>query len=202
MFVLGYAGKTAGNAIIGIKDNLMHSAAATGVVLAHVVGETLSMVTFEKIKFFNTVGDEARGFSKVILPLAYGYVAKIVNPNLKIDFESVFYKPAPTCISKLIADPIHQYARAAAASESFWTKHIISRLSFALAASAYVVTKTADLALGLAVAAFSLVPCFGRAEEVHEFALQQLRALNVIDMVVLCAHQFFNPKFNTKRPID
>ncbi len=138
---------------------------------------------------------EENRFSKFILPSVYLYFLKIMDPNANL---AVKREPEPKneiWISSAVAHPIFKKAKIISLkNNTFFKRHFVSRGCYALAGLVSIVTKVADLALGLLAAVLSIIPCLGRLEGINDFAFNQLGALSLVDDLCRAARGVMNPQ--------
>ncbi len=168
--------------------------AAAGAIYTSVgiVATALSILTLGKNRAINNVAMWTVN-SLYILPKPYEAIAAVVNPTVKMP-EIDDNTEIMGVITKRIACPIFEAAKRSASSSNFFTRHVVSRGAFALGAVAAAVTRSADLALGLIAALFSIVPCLARVDRVSHFAFRHLMALVVINDISVALRGVVNPQ--------
>jgi hypothetical protein len=194
MNIVNYAIDTSYAVFVGAPLGLLESASDTGKTAIGVAATALSVLTLGLVKPINDWANMTV-HAGIILPRIYHAMTQITNPDdcaFRISLPTI--TPRGTFITSRIASPIFDMAFNAASDESFLNKHIFSRGAYALGALIAIVTRTADLILGLLAAAISIIPCFGRIEEINTFARNQLTFLAVINDVCTGLRGFVNPQ--------
>jgi hypothetical protein len=154
-----------------------------------VAATALSMLTFGQIQCINNCANLTSRAHMILRPLSL--IKLIVNPYAK----KLLELNEKGIITNIFNECIYNKAREAAASEdSFWTKHFVSRGAYALAGLVSIISRTADLAIGLIATVISVIPCLGRSERVNAFAFRQLGALALIDDICISLRGIVNPQ--------
>lgn len=159
----------------------------------------LSIVTGGKVENYNEKADRTVK-AAFILPLMYKGVIKILNKKACgknfyiIDFKDGFLR------KKLdLFDFASNYANQVPLRSSLLGRmitnlqiHVGTRLLYALAAVAAVVSRVVDLILGVIAAMLSVV-CFGQVEKLNKFAIANLTVFGVVDDLSKGVRGFVNP---------
>lgn len=188
MEILDYVGKTVANVVIGLPTATFYCGVSALKTVGGVAGTALSLLTFGKVESINNLANYT-DHARKILPQAYLGLASVVNPSHQQQ------QPRIGVITAYIATPIFTAAgRVSCDENSFLMKHIVSRGAYALGALVSVVTRTADLVLGLIAATLSIIPCMGRVKGINNIAVNQLSSLAVIHDVCCGLRGFVNPQ--------
>ncbi len=193
---INYLGKTVRN--ITTVSPLVSAIGALVGTICTIVAAAFSVGTLGCSKRMNKLADafEIKP-SKFILTNVYVYVLRIVNP------EALFFReerPRPeddTWISSMFALPIFNKAKDASSKSNILSRHFVSRGCYAIAGLVSIITKAADLALGVLAAVYSFTPYFGkcgRVERYNSFAFDQLGALSLVDDLCHAARGVINPQ--------
>ncbi len=187
--VLGYAVDTVINATVGVLEGVLNSVWNAAKTVIGVGASALSIVTLGKFSKINDVANLTDKSMNILHP-TYQAVGLVANP--KFSFGEV--KSALGVVTARVAAPIFRKAERAAESESFAAREIGARVAYLAGAAVSIATRVADLALGVLAAAFSVVPCLGRAEKVNNFAMQYLLSSAVVHDVCVGLRGFVNPQ--------
>ncbi|MBA3239407.1 MAG: hypothetical protein H0T62_13840 [Parachlamydiaceae bacterium] len=190
MNIVNYASDTFFAVVVGVPHALVDCASHTGKTAIGVAATALSVLTLGLVEPINDWADMTVN-AIPILPRIYHAMTQIVNPG---DSDPSTIRMEDAFFTSKIATPIFDIAMEAASDEFFLNKHIISRGAFVLGTLVAIVTRTADLILGLIVAAISIIPCFGRVEEINIFARNQLAFFGVIHDVCAGLRGLVNPQ--------
>lgn len=187
MNVVKYISDTTYNAVIGLPYGVFDTACCVGGAAVGVAASALSILTLGASRHVNRVASLTRETS-YILPRLYIPVLKVVNPHAYVDCNS------SGVVTANIAEPIFSVGYKAASESNFFLRHVVSRISYALGAAVSVISRVADLALGVIVGAFALFPLFGRIERVNNFAVEQLMAFGAVHDFFVGFRGFVNPQ--------
>lgn len=127
-------------------------------------------------------------YSNLLLADPFENLLKTINPNAQIheDKRNGF-------ISAYVIESLHEFAKMTYESDSnALIRHGLARLTYALAAVAAVVTRVADIALGLVAGALALLT-FGAFDQINSIAYKALKAPGVIADLMECGFLFINP---------
>ena len=187
MNVLKYISDTAYNAVIGLPCGMVDTAFCVGKSAVGVAASAVSVLTLGASRHVNRVADKTYQ-TTYILPHLYVPVLNVVNPHAYTDCDSFGVVTANTAM------PIFQVANRATCQSNFFIRHVVSRVGYALGAAVSVISRVADLALGLVAGTFALVPLLGRIECVNNFAVQHLMAFGVVHNVCVGLRGIVNPQ--------
>lgn len=188
MNAVNYIFDTAFNTVIGLPLSAYQSLSATVDAGAGVVGAALSVLTGGIFTPINDIADYTVR-ADYILPCFYVGIGQVVNPRFSFDPINPM-----GIVTDALAAPIFSQAKAAAQTDSLVAREIVARGAYLLGSAVAVITRVADLAIGLVAAAISILPLFGRVEAVNLFAVEHLMSLGVIDDVCKGFRGFINPQ--------
>lgn len=119
----------------------------------------------------------------------FGYLLKTINPNAAVVFDTGARNGfcSSRTSEKLFYEATNNYKQ-----NDFLKKYVISRALFALGGLVSIVTRTADFAIGLVAATFSLLT-LGRVQRLNDFAYGNLIFPTVIFDVALGIRGLINP---------
>ncbi len=183
-----------GYAIINLPLTPIACIIDIGISATGVAASALSILTGGLNSKINEYANKYTFNCSLILTISYRNVLNILNPNAKFASDVI----AMGIITEKLARPILQKAGTAAKNESsFLQKHVVSRGAFALSALVAIITRTADLALGLLALPLSFIT-LGTVEKINTFTYKQLLFPALIDEVCVGMRGFVNPQqFNT-----
>ena len=155
---LGFAALVPGYVVADVADTIIGVGA-----------KTVDCLTFGMFESCQEVARVCLFSFKCVLLDPYSALLRTINPEAK--FRPKYYSGKVTKLMKnLLVYPAKKFAK----SDCFMHKHVVSRLTYALAALAAVVTRVADGVIGLPVAILSIIS-FGTIESVNAFALDSLK---------------------------
>lgn len=201
-FVINFMGNVVNGVarLPGSMGNVVYSTAYTA---SGIVGTALSVLSLGLVNKFNHTASFTANAS-YILPAAYRGVIGILNNEIydvkdssggrgkfRNSAETLFYR-ANTLASAHIH--VSKNAFINDVIKGIYN-HLGSRLTYAVAAVAAVVARVADLILGVAAAALSLL-FLGQLTEVNAFALKNLTVFGMIDDLSLGIRGVVNPYQN------
>jgi hypothetical protein len=166
--MVNYVKNTAWNLFINLPKEVLNSGKDAVKTVLGVAASALSVLTLGKNDYLNVTSDHLLAHETNIISLLYYRVVQVINPNFEVSDSDIFSKMG--VITKKIAEPIFEAAAEAYESD----KWFIARAEFALGSCVSLITRTADVALGILAGAFSLIPCAGRCRIVNDFAIKQL----------------------------
>ncbi len=187
MNVLQYISATAYTAVVEVPFGVCEAAFTAGSATVGVAASTLSILTAGASCRLNALANRAAKAS-LILPYLYIPVLKVVNPYARIDCDSRGIVGAHSTGS------IFRHAAQAACQRDFLSQHVISRGGYALGATTAVISRVADLAIGLVAAIFAIIPCLGRIESVNNFAVAHLMVFGAVGDVCHALRGVVNPQ--------
>ena len=186
--MINYIGKTVFSAITApffIGYGVVRASALTTVGVA---ATALSILTLGKSPFIDgyanlifNASDITRNCYKILV---------VVNPYLNVSQDN----DLGIITAKFTAQIYYKAFISATKGDSFWTKHVLSRGAFALGALAAIVTRTADLAIGIFALVIAVIPFLGRSQCVNNFAYKQLGALDLIHDICGSLRGIVNPQ--------
>ncbi len=174
---------------------LRHSVeTASGIPFA--VISLLSFGQFNEVVKYGTTITETTGLayqklrnSAHILSRPAAHFIRFINPKAQIIDE--FGNQG--LIFSTVPDPIRVKASDFSRSTNFLKKHVASRLTYGVAALVAVISRTADLALGLVALAFSVLS-LGLLPGLNDVACRGLQAPAIISDLFYFAHKIINPQ--------
>lgn len=187
MNVLKYISDTTFNTVIGLPCAVVDTALCVGKSAVGIAGTALSILTLGASRQVNKVASETHQ-TAYILPHLYIPVLNVVNPRAYADCDSFGVVTANTAM------PVFQVANRATRQSNFFIRHVVSRVGYALGAAVSVISRVADLALGLVAGTFALIPLLGRVDCVNNFAVQHLMAFGVVHDVCVGFRGIVNPE--------
>lgn len=190
---------------IGLKniENLFKDCAILGscfmivTAVAGIAVSAISAVTLGKFKDINHTANVCLFAETPIIANLYYKSVKVLNKNFTAE-ESILSQPG--IISKYISVPIFQAANKNFEQHTAFNRHVIPRALYAVGTCVSPITRTADVALGILVAAVSIVPYFGKNQTINRFAIRQLN-LNVIQDVCKGIRGIINPEQFKSEPL-
>ncbi len=188
MNALQYISDTTYNVAVGLPLGIVDSTLCVGGTAVGVVASALSILNLGTSRMINDVADSTYD-SVLILPSLYIPVLKVVNPDAYSSCNS-----ACGIVSANLARPIAAFAHKSACKSNFLDRHVISRVGYALYAVASVISRVADLAIGLVAATFAIIPCLGRIESVNNVALEHLTAFGIVSDICKSFRGMINPQ--------
>ena len=191
-----YICRTGFNLVAAPFTAICCTAFISGKTAIGVAATALSILTLGKLTCINKYADITSASALILKPI--DLLTQIVNPYAK----QSEVKQSNGMISKLFIERIYFKAREESYSNSFWTKHFVSRGAYALGALGAIITRTADLAIGLIATVISVIPFLGRNEKINQFATNQLGAFALINDICISLRGIVNPqqflKVNTR----
>lgn len=187
MNVLKYISDTTFNTVIGLPCAVVDTAFCVGKSAAGVAGTALSLLTLGASRHVNKVASYTHQ-TAYILPHLYIPVLNVINPHAYTDCDCVGVVTANTAL------PIFQVAQRASLQSNFFVRHVVSRVGYALGATVSMISRVADLALGIVAGTFALIPLLGRIDCVNNFAVQHLMAFGVVHDVCAGLRGVVNPQ--------
>lgn len=191
-----YIGNSCLNLLL-LPFNIAGNAVNATCTVVGVASSVLSVGTFGQIQTVNNFADLTR-HAYSIVPNVYKSVLEVVNPYSRCE------EGKRGILTESIATPIFKKAKAWAEIDfvdqafypinTFLKKQVLSRGAYVLGALVATITRTADLALGLVAAVFSVIPFLGRARSLNNFAMRNLTFLGVIHDVCKGIRGFVNPQ--------
>ncbi len=186
-----------GRVVENVTDPTLLQNASSALIgsISAVFTAALSVCTFGCLREVNSLADQRMKpkYSKNILPNVYLHVITSINPYGNFS-EVSSSEQDKLFISSMFGSPFFRIAKDAAQGDTLFNKHFVSRGYYALAGLVSLVTKTADLALGLLAAVFSIIPGFSSLESVNKFAFNQLGALSLVDDLCRAVRGVINPQ--------
>ncbi len=147
-----------------------------------VAGATLSLW-----KTANEQADKTR-HSRAVLPEIFNGAVRVINPKAKViganDLSCSFFNHIPAKLLK--------FAVKCANSQSFLTRHVISRGASSLGALTAVITGIADMILAVPTTALALIT-FGCSDKINHIAAQQLTFPEALHFIGSGLRLFVNP---------
>lgn len=192
MNILKYASQTALTGFIAVRYGLPEAALSASKTVMGISATALSIITngdFPSIDSKANYINEA----KFILPKLYSCVLCVFNPKGSGGHDTL------KCgiLTESLTKPIFKQAVELAECKFPLCKNVFSVCLMGLGMLTAVVTRTADLIIGLVAAAFSIIPCLGRVSKLNQFAYEQLSSLNVLADIGLGLRGIINPELLT-----
>jgi hypothetical protein len=187
MNAINYIFDTTFNAVIGLPLAAYETLSLTTEATVGVAGSAASILTGGIFTPINKLADFTKKAS-YILPQLYIGIGSVVNPDFSFDPENPM-----GLVTQAVAAPIFSLAGKAAQTDDVVSREIVARGAYLLGAAVAVITRLADLAIGLVAAAVSIIPLFGRVRMVNVFAVEHLMSLAVIHDVCGGLRGFINP---------
>ena len=157
-------------------------------IVVGVTGVALYAITMGNNKTFEDMADKLENTYKM-LPRVFKSILKVVKPHYPIaDNLNEYGWLSDKCIVFLF-DKSEVYARN---KDSFIKSHFFSRGTAALLLIVGPITRTADLALGLVAASFSILT-LGNVERINTFAMQQLTFFGLAEDICFSLSLLVNP---------
>lgn len=128
--------------------------------------------------------------------MLFAHLLRVINPNARFKLQGkgpVFgMAPSPSFCSSRTSEKLQKKAIDCYAQNHPLKKYVASRALFALGGIASVVSRTADLAIGL-IAASCAILTLGTLKGLNDFAFDNLTFLNVVSDVVISIRGLINP---------
>lgn len=124
--------------------------------------------------------------SKSLLAIPYIYLLKAINVTADVN---------PTgdgIVADFVIDSLKDIANDCLRSDNIFTRHVTSRLSYAVLAISALVARTVDGVIGVIAALFSFFTV-GRYEFFNSLAMNGLGATGIINDLFCCTIRFINP---------
>lgn len=148
-----------------------------------------SLLTLGKVPQCNTYAFSFTSQAKWILPGLYVGAMKVVNPKFSLSDDSPSWSGVTHTI---VAVEILNLARELASSPRFISKEIASRVAFLKYGATSIITRIADLALGVLAVVASLCT-LGCIPKINRFASEQLTVFGIIPDVCTALRYTLNP---------
>lgn len=132
------------------------------------------------VNFVQTINPEAR-FSEAYIVRYLGLAKKAMISGDGVGF-----------LSDFVINPLKNIARSCYNSDNFLTRHVASRLTYALLAVSCLVTRAVDGIIGIPAAALSILTV-GKFESLNNLAYRTLQAPGIIGDLFYCTIKFINP---------
>ncbi|MBS0637145.1 MAG: hypothetical protein JSS12_06515 [Verrucomicrobia bacterium] len=185
--IVDYATKTVGNVVCGLPVACASLIKNSLYTLCGVGGAIVSVVSLGLIKRVNDETTWLLDHSKEIVTVPYKAVSRVINPY----YEG--HSDGTGIIAQTVATPFFRAAVAASYSNNFFSRHVVSRLSYAACGVLSIPTRVADFALGVILGAVAVVPFLARVERINTQALIHLSSTEVIADVCRCIRGVVNP---------
>ena len=167
--------------------------------ITSVVTTPLSCITFGKWKFINRMAEKSYS-SNFIFTEAYIGLISILNPKINQQNYQNFIKKGPEgLLTSLIVKSFFNSAQKLSSKKFCCTKHIVSRIYFALGGLLSIITRIVDAAIGL-IAALLVAVTLARVEVINILAIKCLVTFpGVFHDVLTGIRGFINPG---QRPLN
>jgi hypothetical protein len=132
--------------------------------------------------------------SNFLLSYPYQNFLQAINPDA--DFGDIDAYIVSNAIS-----PIEDFAKKCAKSENFLQRHVASRLTYALAALACLVTRAVDGVISIPIVAASVIT-LGNFTLINHLACNTLKAPGIIVDLVYCAVYVLNPHIKIQKDLE
>jgi hypothetical protein len=144
--------------------------------LPSIITTPLSCITAGQFKFINEMASEHSLSSNLIFFHSYTGLISIINPKISIDsYLNKMNDDGRGIITSLVVTKLFEKAQDLNSEKklSFCKKHIFSRVLFALGGILSIITKIADVAIGL-IGALVVALTFAQVEKINMFAINNL----------------------------
>jgi hypothetical protein len=188
--------------IQGIKPYLPINTVKNAITVPfHIVATALSCVTLGKVTAINTLADREVAIEKDILRELFLDVAEL-KYGTKIDYPSCAHENDVGIFTEAFAKPITDYASRAARGDSFFKRHVVSRIAYGISALVGVVTRIVDLALGIIGALIFLAKKVDNTSAQFSGVLTHLSSNYIIRDLCLNLRMMVNPHQDGRNPTD